>query len=46
MTTRAYTITKRGRAWAIHDAAGELVALVCYLRGAREIVRRLEEAQP
>ncbi len=35
-------MVKRGRAWALHDPAGELVALVLYRKGAAEVVRRLE----
>lgn len=42
--TSAHTFAKRGRAWAVHDPAGELVALVLYRKGAREVVRRLEAA--
>ncbi len=38
-----YTITKQaqGRWWEVRDAAGELVCLTVYRRGAREVVRRL-----
>jgi hypothetical protein len=32
---------KDGRNWAIYDTNGELVAVVVYLKGAKEIVRRL-----
>lgn len=39
---RAHSITRRGRAWAVHDPAGELVALVLYRKGAAEVVRRLD----
>jgi hypothetical protein len=39
---RAHSMTKRGRAWAVHDPAGELVALVLYRKGAAEVVRRLD----
>lgn len=42
MTAGRYTITPEGRAWAVHDAAGELVALTVYKRGAAEVARRLE----
>jgi hypothetical protein len=38
----SHTLTKRGRAWAVHDPAGELVALVLYRKGAAEVVRRLD----
>lgn len=39
---RVHSMVKRGRAWAVHDPAGELVALVLYRKGAAEVVRRLE----
>lgn len=45
MTAGRYTIAPEGRAWAVHDAAGELVALTVYKRGAAEVVRRLEAAE-
>lgn len=32
---------KNGRAWAVLDADGTLIALVLYKRGAMEIVKRL-----
>ncbi len=32
---------KNRKHWAIFDEAGELVAVVVYKKGAREIVRRL-----
>lgn len=35
-----HTLAKRGRAWAVHDPAGELVALTLYRKGAAEVVRR------
>ena len=35
------TIRKHGRYWAVYDAAGELVCLCVYKRGAVEVVRRL-----
>jgi hypothetical protein len=37
-----HSFTKRGRAWAVHDSGGELVALTLYRKGAAEVVRRLE----
>src|SRR5262249_28822358 len=40
---RVMSIQKRGRYWAVYDAAGELVCLCVYLKGAREVIRRLEE---
>jgi hypothetical protein len=41
-----YTIAKRGKSrwWEVRDAAGELVCLTVYRRGAREVVRRLSLA--
>lgn len=39
---RAHSVTRHGRAWAVHDPAGELVALTLYRKGAAEVVRRLE----
>ena len=41
-----YTIVKRGKSrwWEVRDAAGELVCLTVYRRGAREVVRRLSLA--
>lgn len=39
-----HAFTKRGRAWAVTDPLGELVALVLYRKGAAEVVRRLDLA--
>ena len=36
-----YCIRKHGRAFAIYDPAGQLVCVVLYLKGAREVIRRL-----
>ncbi len=36
-----YCIRKHGRAFAVYDPAGTLVCVVLYLKGAREVVRRL-----
>jgi len=36
-----YCIRKHGRAFAVCDPAGMLVCVVLYLKGAREVVRRL-----
>ena len=36
-----YCIRKHGCAFAIYDPAGMLVCVVMYLKGAREVVRRL-----
>jgi hypothetical protein len=32
---------KRGRFWAVTDAAGRLVCLAVYKKGAQEVLRRL-----
>jgi len=37
-------IIRRGRFWAVHDGAGQLVCVAVYLKGAREVVRRLSPA--
>ena len=39
--TGVYSIRKHGRAFAIYDPSGILVCVVVYLKGAREVVRRL-----
>ena len=41
-----YTIARqtKGRWWEVRDAAGALVCLTVYRRGAREVVRRLSLA--
>jgi hypothetical protein len=41
-----YTIARQtqGRWWEVRDAAGALVCLTVYRRGAREVVRRLSVA--
>jgi hypothetical protein len=41
-----YTIAKqdKSRWWEVRDAAGELVCLIVYRGGAREVVRRLSVA--
>jgi len=36
-------IEKRGWFWAVIDEAGELVCLCVYLKGAREVVKRLSQ---
>lgn len=38
-------ITRHGRFWAVYDQAGVLVCLCVYLKGAREVVRRLQETK-
>ena len=37
-------IVRRGRFWAVHDGAGQLVCVAVYQKGAREVVRRLSPA--
>ena len=39
--TDIYYIRKHGRGFAVYDPAGMLVCIVLYLKGAREVVRRL-----
>jgi hypothetical protein len=36
-----YCIRKHGRAFAIYDPTGNLVCVVLYLKGAREVIRRM-----
>ena len=36
-----YCIRKHGRGFAVYDPNGTLVCVVLYLKGAREVVRRL-----
>lgn len=43
---KTFTITRRGRFWAVRDGAGELVCLCVYKRGAVEVARRLQTAAP
>lgn len=40
------TITRYGRHWAVYDKDGTLVCVCVYLKGAREVVRRLQETNP
>ncbi len=42
-----YTVVKREdtRWWKVLDPAGELVCLTVFRRGAREVARRLNEAE-
>jgi hypothetical protein len=39
-------ITPYGRYWAIYDADNVLVCVCVYRKGALEVVRRLQGAQP
>ncbi len=41
-----YRIEKQGRLWAVIDPQGLLVCLCAYLRGAKEVVRRLAGEEP
>jgi hypothetical protein len=36
-------IRKYGRYWAFYDAAGELVYICLYKKGAAEVLRRLQQ---
>ena len=38
-------IVRRGRFWAVHDGAGQLVCVAVYKKGAREVVKRLSPAE-
>ena len=40
--TGIYCTRKHGRAFAVYDPTGKLVCVVLYLKGAREVVRRLD----
>ena len=42
--TTSMEIVRRGRFWAVHDGAGQLVCVAVYQKGAREVVRRLSPA--
>ena len=44
METQEPRITRRGRFWSVHDAAGQLVCVAVYKKGAREVARRLSPA--
>ena len=41
-----FLIERRGKHWAIIDAAGLLVCLTVYKRGAEEVIRRLAVSPP
>ena len=40
-----FQIGRRGRFWEVRDAAGELICLTAYKKGAVEVVRRLSAIQ-
>lgn len=40
-----YLVQRRGRFWAVLDAAEDLVCLTVYKRGALEVVRRLTSSK-
>ncbi len=42
-----FTVQKKpeSRWWEVRDAAGELVCITVYRRGAREVVRRLSASE-
>lgn len=39
-----FEVRRYGRHWEVRDAAGELVCLTVYHRGAAEVIRRLKLA--
>lgn len=39
------TITKYGRFFTVYDSAGVLICVAVYRKGAREVLRRIAEAQ-
>jgi hypothetical protein len=41
VTVGAYRVSRHGKLWELRDAAGELVCLTAYKKGAIEVVRRL-----
>jgi hypothetical protein len=40
-----FQIARRGRFWEVRDAAGDLICLTAYKKGAVEVVRRLSASQ-
>jgi len=40
-----FEVRRYGRHWEVRDAAGELVCLTVYRRGAAEVIRRLKLTQ-
>ena len=41
VATPSMKVLRRGRFWAVHDGAGQLVCLTVFKKGAAEVVRRL-----
>ena len=41
-----FTVERYGRFWAVRDEHGELVCVCVYLRGAREVIRRMTRTEP
>lgn len=41
-----FEVRRCGRYWEVRDAAGQLVCLTVYRRGAAEVIRRLKLDQP
>ena len=39
-----FEIRRHGRAFAVHDPAGDLVVIALYRKGAEEVVRRLRDS--
>ncbi len=40
-----YAIQRRNRHWEVRDAAGDLVCLTVYKRGAQEVIRRISRLE-
>jgi len=40
-----FEVRRSGRYWEVRDAAGQLVCLTVYRRGAAEVIRRLKRDQ-
>ena len=41
-----FEVRRYGRYWEVRDAAGQLVCLTVYRRGAAEVIRRLKLDEP
>lgn len=40
-----FQVARRGRFWEVRDAAGDLICLTAYKKGAVEVVKRLTATQ-
>jgi len=38
-----YEVRRRGRFWEVLDSMGKLVCMTVYKRGAKEVIRRLQD---